>query len=297
LQRARGRAPKTIEKYTLVLNALVEWVASEAKLNSAASFTDRHFWGFNQHMATAGLTKKTCYDRLVVVKQLFKWATPRLIPQNPLAGISMDKPGWRRQPCFTPEQVATLLEQADPHEGAIFAMMAYTGMRFGEVRDLRWTDVLLDQGTHGFIAVERGGSSGTTKSKRVRRIPINVKLRAILNKLGRRSERVFNARPSEKYPKGDGPIDERRLLMSLKRLCKRCGFEGWKTYKLHTFRHAFASVCARNNISHKYALEWMGHTSSAILDLYYTMYDETAEAGIRTIDYVAKPRPRKVPAA
>ena len=44
-------------------------------------------------------------------------------------------------------------------------------------------------------------------------------------------------------------------------------------------------MCARNNISYKYALEWMGHRSSDILDLYYTMFDDTAEAAMRTIQY------------
>lgn len=287
MQRNRGRAPKTLEKYEYVLNELVVW-AEANDVRSANSFSDRDFWAFNQHMTEAGLSAKTRYDRLVIVKQCFKYAhRTKLIATNPLAGIAMDKPSSAPQPCFTPGQVATLLDKADEHEAAIFATMAYTGMRFGEVRDLRPTDLLLDQGAHGFIVVQRGGSSGTTKGRRLRRIPIHPALRDILKGLSTCSERVFTARPSAKHPAGDGPIAERRLLLSLKRLCRRCGFVDPDQYKLHTFRHAFASMCARQNISYKYALEWMGHRSSDILDLYYTMYDETAEAAIKTIDYHA----------
>lgn len=287
MQRNRGRAPKTLEKYEYVLNELVVW-ADAKDVRSANSFSERDFWAFNQYMTDTELSAKTRYDRLVIVKQCFKYTCrTKLIATNPLAGIAMDKPGSAPQPCFTPDQVAVLLDKADPHEAAIFATMAYTGMRFGEVRDLRPTDLLWDQGAHGFIVVQRGESAGTTKGRRMRRIPIHPLLRDILKKLKTHTERVFTARPSEKHPAGEGPIAERRLLVSLKRLCRRCGFVSPDQYKLHTFRHAFASMCARNNISYKYALEWMGHRSSDILDLYYTMYDETAEAAIKTINYVA----------
>lgn len=108
-----------------------------------------------------------------------------------------------------------------------------------------------DRGHQGFIAVRRGGSSGKTKSRRIRHIPIHPKLRDLLDALPRSFERVFTARPSGKYLDGGGPIDERRLLTSLKRLCRRCEFANPDQYKLHTFRHAFASMCARNNISYK----------------------------------------------
>ena len=130
----------------------------------------------------------------------------------------------------------------------------------------------------------------------MRRIPIHPTLRKTLERLPRDFDRVFTTRASHKHPDGGGPINERRLLLSLKRLCRRCEFVNPNQYKLHTFRHAFASMCARNNISYKYALEWMGHKSSDILDLYYTMFDETAEAAIRTIEYAAKPQ-KKAPAA
>jgi hypothetical protein len=46
-------------------------------------------------------------------------------------------------------------------------------------------------------------------------------------------------------------------------------------------------MCARNNVAYKYALEWMGHKSSDILDLYYTQFDDVAEQAIRTIAYTA----------
>ena len=46
----------------------------------------------------------------------------------------------------------------------------------------------------------------------------------------------------------------------------------------------FCPAKSQYNIIYKHAPEWMGHRSSDILDLYYTMFDNTAEAAIKTIE-------------
>jgi integrase len=251
------------------------------------------FWSIRKFLIeTEGVGDKTAYDRLVVVKQMFKWATrQRMIIASPFAGLAMSKPESAQQPCFTPDQTATLLEKADAHLKPLVAMLAYAGLRFGEARDLFWTDLVLDNDSPGFIVVRRGGSSGkTTKGRRQRRIPVHPELRRILDAMPRPFDRVLTALPSPKYPNGGAPLNERRCLVALKRLCKRCGFANHQQYKLHTFRHTFASMCARTNVSYKYALEWMGHRSSDILDMYYTMFDADAHAAMTTLVYpVAKP--------
>jgi len=283
-----GGRQETLQKYATVLNALTEW-ASRRGIRRPMAFGDTEFWAFHQTMVDRGLAPKTRYGDLTVVKQLFKWAArTRRIPYNPLADATLESPPATLQPCFSPNQVGALLESADQLERPVFALMAYAGLRFGEVRDLRWADLLTDKGRYGFLTVRRGGSRGTTKSKRIRVIPIHPALRIMLDMLPRVSDRVVAAGPSRRNPTGGGPINERHLLGLLKRLCARCGLPNPNQYKLHTFRHTFASMCARNNVSYKYALEWMGHTSSEILDIYYTMYDDTAQEAIETLEYPAR---------
>src|SRR5690606_16213572 len=87
------------------------------------------------------------------------------------------------------------------------------------------------------------------------------------------------------YPWGTRPLEETELLKRFKRLCKRLGFPDWKKAKLHTFRHFFASVCAMNNVSYKFALRWMGHGSSDVLDLYFHMHDREAQQAINGLDF------------
>ena len=80
-------------------------------------------------------------------------------------------------------------------------------------------------------------------------------------------------------------ISEKKLRAYLKNLCRQCGFPNPQQYKLHTFRHFFASYCAQQNLSYKYVLEWMGHSSSAILDMYFTMNDRHAQAAMNSLSF------------
>jgi len=50
-------------------------------------------------------------------------------------------------------------------------------------------------------------------------------------------------------------------------------------------RHFFASYCTQQNLSYKYVLEWMGRSSSAILDMYFTMNDRQAQAAINGLSF------------
>ena len=209
----------------------------------------------------------------------------KLLTVDPLSGESLSEPTTRRQPCFEPEQVSILLDKADPHEKVIFATLAYAGLRIGELQQLRWSCVTLDDKGGGVITVERGGSGETTKGKETRYVPIHEDLRVLLDKLPRDHELVFTARPSGKYPDGGGMVSARRLLLSLKRLCKRCKFNNPTQYKLHTFRHVFASMLARSNEGYKTALQLMGHKNSRVFDIYYKMYMEDARKAIGTIKY------------
>jgi integrase len=244
-------------------------------------------------MRKEGWTAKTVYDRSVIIKQLFKWGAKRKhIIENTLAGETVEEPQPTQQPCFTPEQVSVLLDTADPHESAIFTMMAYAGLRIGEVQQLRWSDLQLNADGTGSMTIRRGGSSGDkTKGKRFRVVPIHSELRIVLDKLPRQFDLIFTARPSRKHPQGGGMISERRLLLSLKRLCARCKFHNPNQYKLHTFRHAFASMMARTNTAYKHALTLMGHKNSRVFDMYHSMFNDDAQKAIATINYPRKEKP------
>jgi len=119
----------------------------------------------------------------------------------------------------------------------MFATLAFTGMRIGELQQLRWEDVDLDRNV---IHVRRGGSGDRPKDKEDRFISIHAKkLKPMLESLPRKSELTFL------MPK-DKKVSPKKLRAYLKDLCRQCGFQNLWQYKLHTFRHFFASYYVSN---------------------------------------------------
>jgi integrase len=287
---SKRRAPTTMTKYTQVLKRFVEF-AKDRNRSRPEHFTSTDFWTFSTYLSEEyDNDEGTIEDQLVIVKQVFKWAVtvcdPQLLVRNPIAAERVDEAEDGPQPCFDGDQVARLLEMADEHHRPIWAVMAYLGLRFGEVRDLRWSDFNFKLGAHGWVHIQRGGSGKRTKGKKSRRIPLNEDIRKYLDVLPHHEDgRLFHQQPSKKYPEGGRPLKGDKLLKSVKRLCKRCGFENPDQYKQHTFRHAFASMLARAKVGLQQALDWMGHEDSAILKLYIKLYDKDAEKAIASIRY------------
>lgn len=184
-----------------------------------------------------------------------------------------------------------ILDGSPGDERPLYATFAYTGMRFGEARDLKWSDIEFRDGG-GTIYIRRGGSrKDMTKSGKSRPIPMTPELHVILSSIERRGENVFYHPATRMHPAGSRVLEETELLKRFKRLCKRIGFPDWRKAKLHTFRHFFASICARNNVSYKYALRWMGHQSSEILDLYFHIHDREAQRAINGLNFGTTPSP------
>jgi len=272
-----GRAPKTLVKYRGQLERFKNWCEAE-HIRKANKFCPDDLFAYRTLLAQqCGLSEKSIYHETIVIKQLFKWAAKDgYISRNLLAAIRFEKVKSPKQPCFTIEQVELLLANADPWVAPMFAALAFTGMRIGELKQLTWDDVDLD---HNVIHVHRGGSGGKPKDKEDRFIPVHArKLGPILRTLPRAAEQVF-LMPDGKV------ICEKKLRAYLKNLCGQCGFPNPQQYKLHTFRHFFASYCAQQNLSYKYVLEWMGHSSSAILDMYFTMNDRHAQAAMNSLSF------------
>ena len=281
--RARRLKPRTMTAYEYTLGNLTDF-CRERPVVYIGRFGQVEFWAFAKTMSH--LAKKTVYDRMVIVQQCFKWCCDdaEIIQKNPIRKLKLKKPSSSKKPCFTPQQLRELIVNADDYLRPIVVFLGYTGCRVGEMQELLWEDVHLDANGNGVLDIRLGGSDGETKGKKSRRIPIHPELRPYLESMPRIDERVFHSRPSRLYPRGNGRLVDTRLLDQIKALCARCGFENPKQYTTHTFRHTFASMLARQNVSQRYALQLMGHTSSKILDMYFSVYDEDAARAIESIE-------------
>jgi integrase len=140
--------------------------------------------------------------------------------------------------------------------------MGYARLRIGEVEQLRWEDFQIKAGRLTMIHVRRGGSRGVTIDRQDRFVPVHPTVAELLLPGWKEQGLVFQN------------ISERKLLKRIKQLATDCRFENPKQFKLHSFRHHFASLCANQQVAHRKVLAWLGHSSSEMLDLYYHLQDE-----------------------
>jgi len=261
----KGLAPKTQWKYETDLNKLKGYCA-QAGVKPARLFTESHLYHYRNWLRKQDYADKTVEAATVLAKQMFKWAWRQgLLRDYRLASASFPKAKAKPQPCFTSEQVDTLIAAAEGEARLAFALMGYAGLRIGEVEQLHWQDVYVNDGHFTMIHIRRGGSNGTTKDKDERFVPVHPTIAGLLGPAKRNTGPVFKN------------IAERSLLKRLKELCERCGFENPRQYKLHSFRHYFASLCANHNVAYRKVLAWLGHSSSQMLDLYYHLHDEDSQ--------------------
>jgi len=269
--KAKGLAPKSEWKYRTDLDKLKEF-CRESRISLAHRFGRESLFAFREWLIAREYADKTVYGALTLAKQVFKWghAEGRLREYR-LAGAKIAKAKAKPQPCFTTDQVDLIIANSEGLEKVAFATLAYAGLRIGELEQLRWVDVEFNSGELGMFHIRRGGSSGSTKDKDHRFVPIHLTIRPLIEALPRTHDRVFLS------------ITERRLLMRLKALCCAIGLPNPREYKLHSFRHHFASLCANHQVAYRKALAWLGHSSSDILDLYYHLHDADSQAAMRSL--------------
>jgi integrase len=175
---AKGRSRGTLRAYRNALGRFVEW-AQHRGIIAAAALVEDDIYSFKKWLLTAlqrghkksqkvGVAPKSIYFRLIVVKQMTKWAhrTGKL-PSNPFINAEVEEPPHVRQPVFTHEQVAALVDKAPEPWKTLWLTFACTGMRFGEVADLEWSDVLLKEGAHGVFVISKGGIRGGAGEVRI----------------------------------------------------------------------------------------------------------------------------------
>jgi len=152
---------------------------------------------------------------------------------------------------YTKDEVNRLYHSAiDPfmREDAadILVVAAYTGMRQGELLNLKVKDIDL-----GLNVVHVGGRPDVvTKAGNYRSIPIHTHIEATLCK------RIEGNDPNIKVF-GDEWNDKDQLLRVFKKLNRYIGKD--ESYVFHTLRHSFGTWCAEAGVPIRTIMDLMGH--------------------------------------
>lgn len=221
--------------------------------------------------------------------------TDGILGRNPAAGVKVPTDRPRQQRFLDAHQVADLAHAAEQHQpgaGLVIDILAWVGLRWGELAALRAANVdpLRQRITVSEAATEVRGQLvfGTPKSHRTRTVMtpswLADQLGAHLGDLDPRGL-VCTA------PKG-GPMrasNFRRAVWAP--ALDAAGID--PGLRMHDLRHTAASLMISSGASIKAVQRQLGHTSAAMtLDLYGHLYDDDLEALADALDRRLRRGPR-----
>lgn len=233
----------------------------------------------------------------VALKMMFRYAKEKMkiINESPMINVEIPKEKQTVEDIekidignnyFEKNELKEFLECAKikglENDYAIFTLLAYTGLRSGEARALKWSDIDTDNMTVRITKTLYHKNNNRLKfshlppktRKSIRTISIDPFIIEVLeqHKKEQKALEIENA-PIYKYfgyvfSENDGyPLTLNKLNDRMKRLLKRTTID--KELTTHAFRHTHTSLLIEANVHIKEIQERLGHSSiTTTMDIY-----------------------------
>ena len=251
VEHEKARRPSTLRDYrSTASGALLPEFGDETPLEA---ITTERIEAYRQRVLTeARLSRRTVQKHLVLLHGIFKRAKSlRWIQSNPADDV--ERVNVRRSGEFnvlSAAQVEAVAKKAEPVFQAAIIVAAYTGLRTGELRALRWRDVNF---VGGSIRVQRnlpvGGEEDAPKSGKVRSVPLTDDAARELDRLSRR-ERFVDGDDVVFCGATGGMLGEDALRDALYEAMAQAGidrkaFPAREGFTFHDLRHTFGTLAAQ----------------------------------------------------
>ncbi len=197
----------------------------------------------------SGLNPKTINNHLAVLRRGFHSAVEwGLVDSCPV--IKKLKTPPQEFDFLSVEESRLLVDSARGINRDMIMIALGTGLRFGEIKALTWDDVDFGSGEITVRQAFAEGVLGTTKSNKIRRIPMTASVLKILSGLARSNGYIFTEKDGR-------PVDQSTSIRRLHRACKDAGIReiGW-----HVLRHTFASHLAQSGANLIAVQNLLGHS-------------------------------------
>ena len=224
------------------------------------------------------------------VRAFYKWYEQKTGKPDPTRNLKIGHEEYTSPDLFTPEEFQKMMFACGDcnwvamRNRAMLALLADTGIRLGELVQLKVGNIHLDEvakGNKRFII----NIVGSTKSYRQRSFPFcEIIERGIIAenwcmywgaitdvKNWHTESPLFQ---HHKYwEAGDGPPLSRASVQStIKRIAKRAGIE--KNIHVHTFRHVYATYCKANELDDRIIQYRLGHATPTSTFKYIHLADK-----------------------
>jgi integrase len=246
----RRRAPSTLRDYRRVLDGVL--VPEFGAATPLDRITSERIDAYRERLLTEDrLSRRTIQKTLVILHGVLRRAKRRgWIAYNPAADterVTVSRTG--EFSVLTPAEVHAVARAAGSEwETAMYIVAAFTGLRQGELRALRWTDV--DFAKH-LVHVRRAyaaGVVGPPKSRKVRSVPMSDQVARTLDGFSRRA--MFTAPEDLVFAGPDGgPFHADTVRKAFYRALDRAGLGHMRAkaepITFHDLRHTFGTLAVQ----------------------------------------------------
>jgi len=264
LEHAKGTfAPKTVEIYVRLFRTLSSLFPNTA----LTAITPRHVEAFKAHRLK--LVKPASVNQeLRAMKAAFNTAIRwKLIRENPAVEVRQANVPQEPKAFLTPQDFQKLLGTIKENWlREVVLLAAATGMRRGEVLNLRWSDVDLERR----YLIVRTTPSYKTKSGRMRTIPLNDIALTVLRPKTPAHELVFTL--------NDRPILGNWVQHLFKRYVRKAGLDD--RLHFHSLRHTTASWLVQSGSTLYEVQQLLGHASSKVTEIYSHLQPEHLQSTV-----------------
>lgn len=253
-EHAHSRDPRTVKTLLISFSGLM---ISQITTKLIAEHRNRRL---------ESVKPATVYQELALLRRMFNVAIREWewLKDNPVSRLSFSVGNRNaRDRWLTLEEEKSLLEKAtNPAWLRSLLMVAlHTGMRRGEILDLRWQNVDL---------LKRAIRVVKSKNGEKRTIPMSNTLFNLLKSMNVRdiSGRVF-------------PISGSSLRQAFDKLVVKTGLED---FRFHDLRHTFATRLVQNGVDLYKVKELLGHKTITMTMRYAHHYPESLRSSIEVLD-------------
>lgn len=219
-----------------------------------------------------GLSRKSVNNHLIVLNKCLRtaqdWEIILNIPKIKLLKVEPQKVDF-----LSIDECQSLLDNCDGQLREMILLGLKTGLRFGELIALQWTDINFHS---RLLTVQKSisrGQMGSPKSNKIRYVPLLNDVAQTLSARAKSDGFIFSNNKE--------PLAQCACIQRLHKACERAGMRniGW-----HTLRHTFASHLAQNSVSILIIKELLGHADIKTTMRYSHLTQSTVRGAIETLD-------------
>ena len=212
----------------------------------------------------------TCLKYMFTVAEKFG----KFDGKNPVKQVKFLQQRQYEMKILDRNEIKRLIDASTGYLRAMIIMALNTGMRKGEIFNLKWNSVDF---VDNYIYVKE------TKSNVMRKIPMNFVVRSTLKEIKRESDFVFASPKTGKHFTG--------TLHSFKTACKNAGINN---LRFHDLRHTAATFMVMGGIDLVTVSQILGHSTIQMTMRYAHPTPENKRKAVDVLGSIFKPGERKV---